>query len=168
MMIRLGKRPWLALLPVLLIILVSCSPSRETFTPYAPVDWVIEVGGVVSRSLPIHLHHSHFQLFSFGADGSMQTTTFDEELFPVEVYVVYNPALQTAQAFLARSPHGGCLLIYNSDERTFEDPCYGSRFDMEGRYEMGPSPRDLDQLPAEVRGQMIWVKNELVYGKEHP
>lgn len=166
--IRLRFNHW-KILPVLLLVWVtSCTSPRVTFTPFAPVDWVEGCGGVVRRSLPIHLHVERFRLDSFGVDGTLKFTTYDEVLFPVEVFVVYDPATHSARAFLARSPHGGCLLNYAAETSTFMDPCYGSRFNLEGSYQFGPSPRDLDQLPSEVREQMIWVKNELVYGKEHP
>lgn len=49
--------------------------------------------------------------------------------------------------FLARSPHGSCLLRWDEAADEIEDPCYGSRFDMEGKYLFGPAPRDLDRLP---------------------
>ncbi|UCH60812.1 MAG: Rieske (2Fe-2S) protein [Anaerolineales bacterium] len=167
-MMRLRFNHW-RIRPVLLLVCVtSCTSPRATFTPFAPVDWVVGAGGVVRRSLPIHLHVERFQLDSFGADGTLQPATYDEVLFPVDVYVVYDPATQAVRAFLARSPHGGCLLNYVAERSAFEDPCYGSRFDLDGAYQAGPSPRDLDQLPVELREQLIWVKNELVYGKEHP
>jgi len=159
---------WKMLAVLLLVFVTSCSSPRVNFTPFAPVEWVVEYGSVVRRSLPIHVRHERFRLDSFGADGTLQFTTYDAVLFPVEVFVVYDPATQSARAFLANSPHMGCLLNYVADTSTFEDPCYGSRFDLEGGYQFGPSPRDLDQLPVELREQMIWVKNELVYGKEHP
>lgn len=151
-----------------LLYLAGCSSPEKAFQPFAPVDWVVDAGGVVRRSLPIHLHHERFQLHSFGEDGAMQPGTYDEVLFPVDVYVLYDPPAGTARAYLARSPYGGCLLNYVAEKKAFEDPCYGSRFDLAGAYQSGPSRRDLDQLPVEVRDQMIWVKNELVYGKEHP
>ena len=151
-----------------LVYLTSCASPQKDLIPFAPVDWVIEAGGVVRRSLPIHLHHERFRLDSFRADGTMQLATYDELLFPVDVYLVYYSDTQIARAFLGRSPHGGCLLTYVADKSVFEDPCYGSRFDLTGAYQVGPAQRGLDQLPAEVHDQMIWVKNELIHGEEHP
>ena len=83
------------------------------------------------------------------------------------MFIVYDSEHEAARVFLARSPHMGCLLNWKPETQSFEDPCYGSRFSIAGVYESGPSPRSLDELPAEVKDQVIWVKNELVYGTKH-
>lgn len=36
-------------------------------------------------------------------------------------------------------PHLGCQLAWNPDERTWECPCHGSRFDYEGNLLEGPA-----------------------------
>lgn len=42
-----------------------------------------------------------------------------------------------------RCPHLGCQLRWNREEKTWECPCHGSRFDREGRLLDGPAQRDL-------------------------
>jgi Rieske Fe-S protein len=128
---------------------------------------VIEAGSVVRLALPIAVHHSRFQLTYYDEHGERQLKIYKDELFPVDVFVAYNSDRQTVRVFLARSPHGGCLLNWRVETQKFEDPCYGSRFSVDGAYEFGPATRSLDELPAEVRDQMIWVRNEIVYGEGH-
>lgn len=42
-----------------------------------------------------------------------------------------------------RCPHLGCALVWNPDERSWDCPCHGSRFDQNGNLINGPSQRDL-------------------------
>ena len=157
------------ILPLLaMVFLPSCSSAKNTSTPAVPVDWVTELGGVVFVSLPIPVHHARFQLAYYDESGERRWAISDVELFPTDVFVVYDSDHQTARVFLARSPHMGCLLKWSGEAGRFEDPCTGSHFSMDGSYESGPAPRSLDELPVEVRDQMIWVRNELVYGQGHP
>ncbi len=42
-----------------------------------------------------------------------------------------------------RCPHLGCQLAWNPEERTWDCPCHGSRFDLRGRLLTGPAQQDL-------------------------
>ena len=44
-----------------------------------------------------------------------------------------------------RCPHLGCKLIFNRVEKTFDCPCHGSRFDINGKCIMSPSNYDIDK-----------------------
>lgn len=117
---------------------------------------------------PLHVYDQKYHLIRYTAAGEQTSKVFAEVLFPTDIIVVFRPGMKTPTVFLARSPHGGCLLHWNDNEKKFEDPCYGSRFDSTGKYFFGPALRDLDKLPAVVRDDMIWVEGEIVYGKEYP
>ena len=41
---------------------------------------------------------------------------------------------------LTKCPHTGCNLIFNAFDKTWDCPCHGSRFDIEGNLINGPSP----------------------------
>lgn len=43
-----------------------------------------------------------------------------------------------------KCPHLGCHLTWNGDERSWDCPCHGSRFDYRGRRLDGPAQRDLE------------------------
>ena len=155
------------LVSLIVFFVSACNSTGISSIPAIPVEMVIEAGGVARLTLPIAVHHTHFQLTYYDQHGERQWKTYNAELFPTDVFVEYESDRQTARVFLARSPHKGCLLNWRAETQKFEDPCYGSRFSIDGAYEFGPAPRSLDELPADIRDQMIWVKNEIVYCKDH-
>ena len=82
--------------------------------------------------------------------------------------VAYLETTDSVAVYLHRSPHGGCLILWDEDENWFHDPCIESRFDVNGLYIGGPSPKNLDQLAASTREGIVWVSEEVIYGESHP
>lgn len=62
-------------------------------------------------------------------------------------------------ALNSRCPHAGCDVDYQPSKSGFVCPCHDSLFGVEGgRSGASPSPRDLDQLEVDTRGDEVWVK----------
>ena len=59
---------------------------------------------------------------------------------------VYKDDQGLVKAYSAICPHLGCVLQYNSDEKSFDCPCHGSRFTTEGKLINGPAMTDLKQI----------------------
>ena len=55
----------------------------------------------------------------------------------------YRDAAGTLHEHSAVCPHLGCIVAWNSSERTWDCPCHGSRFSREGKVINGPANRDL-------------------------
>jgi len=44
--------------------------------------------------------------------------------------------------------HAKCIVNWNATERTWDCPCHGARYDIDGKVLTGPATRDLEQIPA--------------------
>jgi menaquinol-cytochrome c reductase iron-sulfur subunit len=57
-------------------------------------------------------------------------------------------------------PHAGCSVGFRTGQKIFFCPCHNSSFAIDGRIldPKSPSPRALDELPVEIRGNEVWVK----------
>lgn len=57
-------------------------------------------------------------------------------------------------------PHAGCFVNVAADRSRFVCPCHKSSFDLNGAVNdpASPSPRDMDALDVEVRGDEVWVR----------
>jgi Rieske Fe-S protein len=60
---------------------------------------------------------------------------------------VYRDEDGTLHALSARCTHLGCIVNWNSAERTWDCPCHGSRFGASGEVIMGPAVRPLERRP---------------------
>ena len=60
-----------------------------------------------------------------------------------EKYAVYRDEAGEAHILPSRCPHLGCRLEWNPDDRSWECPCHGSRFDVDGVILSGPAVRGL-------------------------
>ncbi|MFG3496684.1 FAD-dependent oxidoreductase [Streptomyces sp. NPDC047886] len=55
----------------------------------------------------------------------------------------------TLHAVSARCTHLGCVVHFNDEERAWECPCHGSRFDTDGQVVEGPAVRPLERFDVE-------------------
>ena len=63
---------------------------------------------------------------------------------------VYRADDGTLRRLSARCTHMGCIVGWNQAERSWDCPCHGSRFDVDGRVIQGPAVADLERvLPVE-------------------
>jgi Rieske Fe-S protein len=51
-----------------------------------------------------------------------------------------------AHVLLPRCTHMGCTVGWNASDRTWDCPCHGSRFDVDGNVIQGPAKANLTQL----------------------
>jgi hypothetical protein len=168
------------------VFLAACSierpQSQVEHIPLVPLDQIMEaseaVGEVVSLRAPIHTQDDRYPYFGYSPSGEHFGRNEDEILFPTDVLVVLVNE-EVKHVFLARSPHGSCFIRWNAGwpfseipkwdaGDYFDEPCYGSKWDLEGNYISGPSPRDMDELPFEIKDGMLWVGGEIIYGETHP
>lgn len=72
---------------------------------------------------------------------------------------LWQPEPGQVVAFNAACPHVSGPLSYRETEKDFHCPLHDSRFGLDGRRlsTESPSPRNLDSLEVEIRGQEVWV-----------
>ena len=74
-------------------------------------------------------------------------------------------------ALSAICPHLGCAIGWDAGAGNFLCPCHDSRFSPEGGKLTGPSERDMDELPLEVKDgrlQLTWVRYRTGQSKREP
>lgn len=82
----------------------------------------------------------------YNAKGFVKYLLFKQE----KVYYEGNKAIYVSPkgkryVVKKRCPHLKCTLIFNKEERTWDCPCHGSRFDLEGNCIFGPSEYDIKE-----------------------
>lgn len=58
--------------------------------------------------------------------------------------------------------HAGCLVAVNAAERTFDCPCHGSRFELDGQVRNGPAEEALPHFALCRKGGVLQVSRKTV------
>jgi Rieske Fe-S protein len=90
---------------------------------------------------------------------------WNRSLAPVgAVYLRRDQAVSSLKCLSATCPHAGCFVNFDPQIQRFKCPCHNSEFALDGSIiEPSPSPRPMDSLQCEVRGDEILVKFEEFY-----
>src|SRR5437764_11206625 len=119
-------------------------PSRKTVQARALADYIVENANVAA------------QFRDYVTPGSVKSVN---EIKPDQGAVLrdgmkkiatYRDENGNVHAFSAVCPHLGCVVRWDSCEKTWDCPCHGSRFDALGHVVNGPAISDLE--PTEVPG----------------
>ncbi len=113
--------------------------SPQRFIPAAGVMNMIKEGGQAVKGIYkefLSVPRDKLEALPKGHGGVVE---FDGE--KIGVYKEETGAIYTVST---RCPHLGCRLEWNPDEKSWECPCHGSRFDYKGRILNGPAQNDLE------------------------
>ena len=78
---------------------------------------------------------------------------------PEQVWII-KKATDDVRVFSPVCPHLGCRYNWDETKKLFVCPCHNSVFTIEGDVVSGPAPRGLDELPAEIRDESLYVEYE--------
>lgn len=97
------------------------------------------------------------QKFAILADRVDAWTQFPDA--PVGAVYLRRTGEKTVEALNVVCPHAGCFVDFRTDKKDYYCPCHNSSFAIDGKIAdpNSPSPRGLDALEVEVRGNEIWV-----------
>jgi menaquinol-cytochrome c reductase iron-sulfur subunit len=98
------------------------------------------------------------QAVSVVADRTDAWNRFPNE--PIGALFLQRTGPDRVEALSVVCPHAGCSVQYEPAKGEFFCPCHSASFDLAGKRldETSPSPRDLDTLETEVRGNEVWVR----------
>ncbi len=112
--------------------------SPQRFTPAASAGQLLSNGLHAVRDLGRELLAP-----ARGAAGTLPPGRGGVVELEGEKVGVYRTADGEAYIVDIRCPHLGCQLEWNPDEKSWDCPCHGSRFDERGRLLCGPAQQDL-------------------------
>jgi Rieske Fe-S protein len=61
-------------------------------------------------------------------------------------HAVYRDVAGKLHELSAVCPHLGCIVAFNQSEHSWDCPCHGSRFDVDGALLRGPATRNLEAI----------------------
>ena len=119
-------------------------PQKEVFSPsrFDPglkaKSFFVETGDMMKRFIGAYLH--------LPGEISADLQPGEGRLISVEgkrvgIYKDHNQVVHTVNPIC---PHMGCVLSWNRDEKSWDCPCHGSRFDYTGRLLNDPAQKELD------------------------
>jgi menaquinol-cytochrome c reductase iron-sulfur subunit len=102
------------------------------------------------------------------ADGTPRKVTVRADLTdawnkdtdtPVGAAYLRRTGPRVVEALNVVCPHAGCFVDYLPARGCFFCPCHNSAFALDGRVSdpSSPSPRPLDSLEVELRGEEVWL-----------
>lgn len=128
------------------------SPLAEQFeaTRFTPLE---SIKSFISENVDFPVHLVRDAVASAEAKSVGQVTPGEGKLVRVDGkrVAVYRGLDNQVHAVSSVCPHMGCQVHFNNAEKTWDCPCHGSRFDVEGAVLQGPALKDLEkiELPPE-------------------
>jgi Rieske Fe-S protein len=69
-------------------------------------------------------------------------------------FAVYKDENGILHSYSAICPHLGCVVQWNTDEKSFDCPCHGSRFTCHGQVINGPANTDLKKIDLKEKANL--------------
>jgi len=139
------------LVPGLAALMVVFDPLKRRSAGTGDPLLVTRLGSLPADGVP-----RRFQVF---ADRQDAWNTYRN--IPIGAVFLRRTTEGEVTALNAACPHAGCSVGFSSDNGRYLCPCHDSSFAVDGRIasERSPSPRALDTLEVEIRGDNeVWVR----------
>ncbi len=104
--------------------------------------------------------------FTAGRISNYPVTGVSRDFKPnYSVFLVRLPDAKLV-ALSAVSPHLGCIVNWLPDRKQFQDPSFGTLFDITGVNRTGPGPRPLERFKIYVDGDNVVVDTSVKFQQE--
>lgn len=144
------------------IILGKKNPWRELYDP-ARITLSLSVAPDFLREV-LNMAGQFRDFFTPGDIDTLQSLRADDGAIirsGAAKVAVYKDAQSNIHAYSAVCPHLGCYVRWNSDEKSFDCPCHGSRFSCKGEVVNGPALSDLKPFdPSMIRDREAEKRSE--------
>jgi Rieske Fe-S protein len=113
-------------------------PSRKT---------LMAAKEFLSENLNVARHYADW--LTGGQSGSIEEVPVDFGAVirdGMSKLAVYRDPSGTAHVMSAVCPHLGCIVAWNTSEKTWDCPCHGSRYACTGEVVVGPANKGLEKL----------------------
>lgn len=133
------------------LILIGSNKCEKLFSParIKPVagfvDFVKEQVNVVSDFVKDKLFAERIESLVEIGGGEAKVVKYEGEMF-----AVYKENSGRMHILKSTCPHAKCEVRWNSAEISWDCPCHGSRFNMNGKMLTGPSIKDLEKVEKET------------------
>lgn len=122
------------------------NPWAKTFdpkrlTPVASMKTVMENLDVTARLISDYVLKSHEEELSSIKNAESRIVEYNKEKA-----AAYRDNDGKLHVISAACPHLGCLVHWNNAEHSWDCPCHGSRFDIDGKFIEGPAFSDLKKF----------------------
>jgi len=141
-----------ALTPIMAALAVLLDPLRRREQGTGLWVRVVPLAALPNNGVP--------QKFAVSADRTDAWNKYPN--VPVGAVYLRRTGPETVAAFNAICPHAGGFIDYAEPCHCFVCPLHNSRFGLDGSIQdpKSPSPRPMDSLEVEIRGDEIWVRFE--------
>ncbi|NUN66550.1 FAD-dependent oxidoreductase [Pseudanabaena biceps] len=128
------------------LILGKDNPYTELYdslraTPFVTVESVKQEANVVTHWIGDRFKGLLSNSFNEVAKGEGKLLTVDNEKV-----AAYRDELGTVHAVSATCTHLGCIVSWNSAERSWDCACHGARYSCDGKVIQGPAVKDLEPV----------------------
>lgn len=92
---------------------------------------------------PINIFSNIYSLISSKVNKSFYNGNIRFTRIDGKAVAIYKDEKGKEHIVYNKCPHVGCSLVFNEVEKTWDCPCHGSRFDLDGKSILGPSNYDI-------------------------
>lgn len=130
------------------ILIGQDSPYIEMYDPHRTSSFLNTYGLKENLSILTSLISGKFKFNDFHVPPKNTASIFQHN---GNTYGMYRDEFDGFHVVNIKCPHMGCTLIFHEEEKSWDCPCHGSRFDADGKIIKGPASYSLSSFEEETK-----------------